>query len=50
MLAHVAGMPLEETALGLVPVAALAVGGIVAGAARARRSFRLPARRRRLAR
>jgi hypothetical protein len=50
MVAHVAGMPLEETALGLMPVAALALGGLLAGATRARRSLRLPARRRRWAR
>lgn len=30
MYAHVAGIPLEETALGLMPVAVLAVGGLIA--------------------
>ncbi|HET7418115.1 MAG TPA: hypothetical protein VFJ61_10875 [Solirubrobacterales bacterium] len=39
MLAHVAGMPLEETALGLMPVAALGLGGVLAGALRLLRSL-----------
>lgn len=30
MYAHVVGIPFEETALGLMPVAALAAGGLIA--------------------
>jgi len=37
MYAHVAGIPLEETALGLLPIAAVAIGGVVSGASRAGR-------------
>jgi hypothetical protein len=30
MYAHIAGIPLEETALGFMPVAALAFAGLIA--------------------
>jgi len=30
MYAHVVGIPLEETTLGLTPVAVLAIGGLIA--------------------
>ncbi|HEX8050007.1 MAG TPA: hypothetical protein VF504_00950 [Solirubrobacterales bacterium] len=39
MYAHVGALPLEETALGLVPIAAVAVGRVLQGATRVKRTL-----------
>lgn len=40
MEAHIAGIPVEETALSLMPVGAITLGAVVAFASRAARSLR----------
>jgi hypothetical protein len=45
ILAHVAGIPVEETLLYAVPVATLCAGAVAAQLTRAWRTLRLPRRR-----
>lgn len=40
MEAHIAGIPVEETALSLLPVGAVALGAVAAFVSRAARSLR----------
>lgn len=46
MEAHIAGIPVEETALSLMPVGAIALGALVAFASRTAKNLSLRAGRR----
>jgi hypothetical protein len=45
LVAHIAGLPVEETLLGLAPLGAAGVGGLLAYGARCTSRWRHPRRR-----